>query len=69
MTKKIRVENADTSTYKVLVETWEKGDPDTLVSTQKLDHPAAMTHDGTYITSTRYLIVREAPIETPKKDQ
>lgn len=63
MTKAIRVENADTSDWKVVVQTWDKGvdgSPDTLVSEQKLDYPAAMTDSGTYITGTRYLVVKEA---------
>lgn len=64
MTKHVRIENADTSTFKVIVETWDKGqngEPDTLVSTQRLDYPTAMTNSNTYLTSTRYLVVKEAP--------
>ena len=64
MTKKIRVENADTSPYKVVVETWDKGfdgAPDTLVFTANLDYPTALTND-VYITSTRYLVVKESGI-------
>lgn len=73
MTKHIRVENADNSTYKVIVEVWDKGrvtspaterstecrEPDTLARTIHLDHPAAMTPPDVYLTSTRYLIVKE----------
>lgn len=65
MTKKVRIENADTASYKVIVQIWDKGypegTPDTLVKEINLDHPAAMTGDDVYLTSTRYLIVKEAP--------
>lgn len=63
MTKKVRVENADTSAYKVVVEVWDKpyvdGKPDVLVQTIRLDHPAQMTDDSVYLTSNRYLVVKE----------
>mgnify|MGYP003418115491 CR=1 FL=1 len=67
MTKTVRVENADTSSYKVVVETWDKGrpdtvdapgTPDTLASTVTLGHPTALQEFG--ITSTRYLVIKEA---------
>jgi hypothetical protein len=64
MTKLVRIENADTSPYKVVVEIWDKGypegNPDTLAQTINLDFPTAMTGLGCYITNTRYLIVKEA---------
>lgn len=62
MTKLVRVENADTSSYKVVVERWEKGlngADDVLIATYNLDYPTAMTN-GVYITSTSYLVVKEA---------
>jgi len=63
MTKKVRIENADTSDYKVLVQVWDKGfpegAPDTLVREIVLGCPAAMT-DDIYLTSTRYFVVKEA---------
>jgi hypothetical protein len=65
MTKAVRIENADTSNFKVIVQVWDKGQPegapDTLAQEYKLDHPTAMTPDGVYLTSTRYIIVKEAP--------
>lgn len=73
MTKQVRIENADTSSYKVVVEVWDKGQqmpdglggfnqaPDKLSHTIKLDHPTAMTGSDCYLTSTRYLVVKEAP--------
>ena len=65
MTKKVRIENADTASYKVVVEVWDKGypegQPDTLAKTIQLNHPTAMTGDDCFITSTRYLVVKEAP--------
>lgn len=67
MTKHIRVENADTSNYKVIVEVWDKGfpegEPDKLAFVEKLDFPTAMTSSSVYLTSTRYVVVREAAAE------
>ena len=65
MTKLVRIENADTSTYKVVVEVWDKGypegEPDKLYKTIELNNPTAMTGPDCYLTSTRYLVVKEAP--------
>lgn len=63
MTKQVRIENACNSDYKVVVQTWDKGqngEPDTLVREHVLGCPTAMTGDETYITSTRYLVIKEA---------
>lgn len=64
MTKKVRIENADMSSFKVIVQVWDKGypegEPDKLAKEIKLDHPTAMTGDDCYLTSTRYLVVKEA---------
>ncbi len=64
MTKQVRIENADQAPYKVVVEVWDKGypegQPDVLQKTIELSHPTAMTGPDCYITSTRYLVVREA---------
>jgi hypothetical protein len=62
MTKRVRIENADNADYKVLVQTWDKGQngaPDVLVREEVLGIPCAMTDDRTYLTSTRYLVVKE----------
>lgn len=62
MTKAIRVENADTSDYKVVVQVWDKGavgQPDTLVREIILGYPTAMTPSDLCIFSTRYLVVKE----------
>lgn len=63
MTKVVRVENADTSTFKVLVQVWEKsssaGSPDILVREVALNNPCDITDSSVYITGTRYLIVKE----------
>ena len=63
MTKTIRVANADTSDFKVLVEVWDKGyppgAPDVLSRTIRLEYPTSMTDSTLYISSTRYLIVKE----------
>ena len=65
MTKHVRVENADTSDYRVVVEVWDKGypkgAPDVLLATHFLDYPTAMTDRNVYLTSTRYLVVKERP--------
>lgn len=68
MTKTIRIENADVGThFTAVVQVWDKGqitgpaegeyEPDTLVREVPLGHPTAMFEE--YITSTRYLIVKE----------
>lgn len=62
MTKKVRIENADTSSYKVKVDVMDNGingQPDTLVKTIDLDYPTQITGDDCFITSTRYLVIRE----------
>lgn len=63
MTKKVRIENADTADYKVVVQVWDKGQagaPDTLAKEIQLAYPTAMTGDDVYLTSTRYIVVKEA---------
>ena len=68
MTKRVRIENADTADYKVVVQIWDKGGvgengtplPDTLAKEIRLDYPTAMTGDDVYLTSTRYMVVKEA---------
>lgn len=71
MTKKVRIENADTSDYKVIVQVWDKSSPvklddgsfvnapDTLVKEISLDYPTSMTGDDVYLTNSRYLVVKE----------
>lgn len=63
MTKRVRIENADMSPYKVVVQVWDKGfdgQPDTLASERTLHNPTDMTGDDVYLTSTRYIVVKEA---------
>lgn len=65
MTKQIRIENADTSHHRVMVQVWEKGcesadgsiGPDVMVSESPLDYPTSMV--ALYIHSTRYLVIKE----------
>lgn len=61
MTKSVRVENADTSSFKVVVQVWDKGypegSPDTMASEKVLSHPTMLDTFG--ITSTRYLVIKE----------
>ena len=63
MTKRIRIENADTANYKVLVQVWDKGypegTPDVLAQEITLHNPCDMTDAGVYLTSTRYIVVKE----------
>lgn len=65
MTKKVRIENADTANYQVLVQVWDKGypegEPDKLSHEVLLSHPTAMTGDNVYLTNTRYIVVKELP--------
>lgn len=66
MTKRVRIENADNSDFRVVVEVWDKvgGEaPDVLAQTIELNYPTAMTND-LYLTSTRYFVVKEAPKST-----
>lgn len=60
MTKLVRIENADTSNYKVIVEIWDKGEPDKLAKVINLDYPTSMTSSDVYLTSTRYIVIKEA---------
>ena len=60
MTKKIRVENADSSTWKVVVETWRKGvegEPDVKIADRELNYPCDL---GDFmIWGDQYLVVKE----------
>lgn len=68
MTKKVRIENADLADYKVLVQVWDKGypegSPDVLAFERRLDYPTAMTGDDVYLTSTRYIVIKELPTQS-----
>jgi len=60
MTKKVRIENADTSDHKLVVQTWQKteGDePDVLIGEQELNYPTAIC-DG-MVWAEQYLVVKE----------
>lgn len=60
MTKKVRIEDADSSGFKINVQLWEKGQngkPDALVSESEFYGPADLREF--YITSTRYLVIKE----------
>ena len=62
MTKRVRIENADTSDFKVVVQIWNKssdGSPDTLAREIALDYPTALTPDDVYLHSGNYIIVKE----------
>lgn len=62
MTKRVRIENADTSPYKVRVQVYDKGqdgEPDKLAYERILSNPTDMTGDEIYLTSTRYLVITE----------
>lgn len=64
MTKRVRIENADGAAFKVVVQIWDKGypegEPDKLFREIELNNPCDMTGNDVYLTSTRYLIVKEA---------
>lgn len=58
MTKKVRIENADTSNYKILVQVWDVKDGDNhLVETKMLNHPTDLVECS--IWKGRFLVVRE----------
>lgn len=58
MTKALRIENADTSTYDVIVEVWQKRkDGDFLESTHELNNPCQMLL--TYIYFDTYIVIKE----------
>lgn len=60
MTKKVRIENADTSDFVVVVETWgcdANGLPATLRNRETLQHPTAMLEGVIY--DSQCLIIRE----------
>lgn len=58
MTKTVRIENADNSNYKVIVEVWENTEAGPVhIENLPADYPTALVQ--TYITSTRYLVIRE----------
>ena len=60
MTKLVRIENADTSKYKVVVEVWQKrgeGQPDEKVSEKLLNFPTALVE--AHVWDSQYLIDRE----------
>lgn len=61
MTKKVRIENADTSDHKVVVQTWNKGrngEPDTMTKEERADYPTAMVEGLIY--KEQYLVITEA---------
>lgn len=60
MTKKVRIENADATDHKLIVEVWQygvNGSPDVLQDTKELNNPADLME--TYIWGSRYLVVKE----------
>ena len=60
MTKAIRVENADNSNHKVMVQVWEKG-PDgglaKMIEEHPLDNPTAMIEKT--IWKNHFLVIKE----------
>jgi hypothetical protein len=61
MTKKVRVENADTSNHKVVVQTWVKGqngEPDTMKEERELNNPTDMGEF--WIWQQQYVVIKEA---------
>ena len=60
MTKKVRIENADNSSYGVCVQVWERHrtvTPDTLVSTTPLRNPTDLGEF--YVHDSQYLLITE----------
>lgn len=60
MTKKIRIENADTSDWKVVVQQWERGqnnEPDRFIAETELNNPTDLKEF--LIWKEKYLIIKE----------
>ena len=60
MTKRVRIENADNSDHKLVVQAWQKGrdsEPDIMVSEQELNTPTDLC-DG-MVWTDQYLVVKE----------
>jgi hypothetical protein len=61
MTKRVRIENADGGSARVLVEVWQRGypegEPDKLIESRELNHCADLAE--LYIHAGRYLKVLE----------
>ncbi len=60
MTKAIRIENADTSDHKVVVEVWQKGQDgagDVKSAEHTLDYPTSLLEET--IHDSQYLVVKE----------
>ncbi len=59
MTKNVRIENADTSKFVVVVEVWSQseGEEDSLIETRRLANPADLATLS--IWKGRYLVVKE----------
>ena len=69
MTQKVRIENADLSSHKLVVQVWQKGAalpdglgganqaPDAVVSEHAINNPTDQVE--AYVHSGQYLVVRE----------
>lgn len=60
MTKQVRIENADLSNHKVLIEVWFKGvngEPDTKATEYSLGAPTSLVTET--IWKEKYLVIRE----------
>lgn len=61
MTKKVRIENADSAQYGLVVEVFMKGfpdgEPDKRIEARALRSPADLAE--VYVTAGRYVVVRE----------
>lgn len=61
MTKKVRVENADISNHKVVVQTWVKGhngEPDTMKEERELNNPTDLGEF--WVWQDQYVVIKEA---------
>lgn len=60
MTKRVRIENADNTEDKLIVQTWDKGfdgEPDVMIHEHELTDPTDML--ALYVYPDRYLVVKE----------
>lgn len=61
MTKRVRVENADTSDKKIAVQVWDRAidGRETMSREIILNNPCDMTGGDIYVTATRFLVIKE----------
>lgn len=67
MTKRVRVENSDNGTFfKPVVQIWDKtSEGPHLAREIVLHNPTDITDDSVFLTSTRFIVIKEEGTSTP----